>query len=176
MSTEALWYSSYHHGKPPVVRKLSRADLADKTLPYRIAIGRLLGTAGFRSVGNLDGTTTWSWPRRTGQWWALPEAIIDEVGRLHDLAIDEALRIYRERTTNAQAAEVLRVELRGIGGIEMLMDTRITEILEPVEAPDPLPPKLRDRVRSLQSRRREAPDDDVPGIDWMLIELCQPIP
>lgn len=171
MSIEAKWYSSYEKNqKPPKVHRLLKPDLRDKTIPLRIALGRAVGMAGFRSVQNLNETTTWWWPRRNGDWWAVPQEIIDKADAAYQYAIASAPTDDSGKIDQISIIRLLTAQISELGGITMITDTRISE-----EYIETLPAKIQARITAALKRRNTCPEIDVYANDWLITELCQPV-
>lgn len=170
MSIEAKWYSSYEGQKPPRVGRLSKDDLTNKTIPYRLALGRAVGMAGYRSVQNLDGTTTWWWPRRNGDWWAVPQEIITKADAAYQYAVASAPADDTGKIDQIGIIRLLAAQISELGGITMITDTRISE-----EYTETLPAKIQARITAALQRRNTCPEIDVYTNDWLITELCQPI-
>ena len=160
MTIEALWYKDgMQKGK-----RLSASDQKDKAIPIRLALGFTLGQAGYRSCGNMDDTTTWYWPRSTGRWWKLPKELEAAVFDVRSTALDMALRIHQGRASTSQVATILRRMLAQAGGVTLTIDTRVSETIFP-------PGK---RLSALAQHRNNCPENEIEGIDWLMIELALP--
>jgi len=165
---ESLWYSCYRGNRAPKVQKLSRQDLNDKTVPYRLALGMALGLAGYRPVQNLDGTVTWRWPRQTGNWWALPASLIEQIDEAYFAALDSAAGIGTGVATISTLARILNAQIAELGGITMTTDMRIA-------GRSAFPKKILERIAAAEASRRDCDDINVYLNDWLIIELSQPV-
>jgi hypothetical protein len=171
MSWEAQWYSE----GGPKIKALAAADRKDPTVPIRLALGFVLGAAGFRSVQDLEGNALWFWPRRTGNWWAIPPEIDRAVMAAHKDVVAKACDIGRGQAGPAQIAEILRRQLKAAGFPTSIDDTRVNEVIFPVgDGPDLLPRKARLAISRHIEERNRAADDPVwsLAVDWALIEIA----
>mgnify|MGYP000898302136 CR=1 FL=1 len=172
MSWEAQWYNE----QCPKIKNLAAADRKDPTVPIRLALGFTLGAAGYRSVQDLKGNGLWFWPRRTGNWWAIPPEIDQAIRDEQNAAIEAACSVNGSADT-AQIAEVLRRKLKATGFPTSIDDTRVNEVIFPVgDGPDPLSRKVRRIVSGYKEERNRVADDPVQSvaIDWALIEISLP--
>lgn len=161
MSWEALYYQEMTRlGRPPKLCKLSKADLADETLPLRLAYGHAIGSCGYRSVGCKDGSI-WHMRRAKGDWWIIPDAIEQ---RRHD--------IYMAAAIGDQQTNILRQQMLDAGLPVCLTDSRVTRIIYPThEQPDNLTEKTRNLVDKLLAYRNSCEDYMIPILDAEILEV-----
>jgi len=111
MTPEVLWYDyCAQTGRPPEPQPLPDADLADPTLPLRLALAYVEGEAGYRVTKYLPHISIWYWSRADNgnRWWLIPTALEQEAFD----ALAEARHEARMRAVGAwEVAHVLRVRL-----------------------------------------------------------------
>jgi len=114
MTCEQLWYDyCVQTGRPPEPQPLSEADLADPTLPLRLALAYVEGEAGYRPTKYLPDVAIWYWirPGDHNRWWLIPTTLEQEAFE----ALAEARHQARKRAGGPvgawEVAHVLRVRL-----------------------------------------------------------------
>ena len=178
MTIEVLYFNSFRHGKQPKIQRLSVADLADETIPLRLYLGQMMGCTGFRQVNHIGEGIQWYWPRSNGDWWLIPKGINDAVNKQYGIeGKTNFMMRNRVGSSNIQLWKSTKEYLRNAGGIVSIDDGRVSRLINPgKDTEDPLSKKLRDRVAALLARRNGSSCDiEKEILDWMLIELVQPI-
>jgi hypothetical protein len=109
-----MWYDHcVHTGRPPEPQPLTEADLADPTLPLRLALAYVEGEAGYRPTKFAPDVAIWYWvrPDHTENWWLIPTTL--EQATL--AALNEARHEDRKRAGGPvgawEVAHVLRMRL-----------------------------------------------------------------
>ncbi|WP_347990030.1 hypothetical protein [Methylomonas sp. AM2-LC] len=178
MTIESIYYNSFRQGKQPKIQKLSIEDHSDITIPLRLYIGQMMGCAGYRQTNQINKSAQWYWPRRNGNWWLIPEAINRSINRyIYTEGKSNFLLRSAIGRDNMELWKAAKEELRHIGGIVSIDDDRIAHLINYDKVTEtPIPKKLGDRIEFLYARRNVS-DCEIEKeiLDWMLIEICQPI-
>ena len=114
MTPEVLWYDHcVQTGRPPEPQPLPEADLADPTLPLRLALAYAEGEAGYRPAKFAPDVAIWYWrrPASDNRWWLIPagleRAVFDALGA----ALAEARKRAGGPVGAWEVAHVLRLRL-----------------------------------------------------------------
>jgi len=114
MTAEVLWYDYCSHtGRPPEPQPLPEDELADPTLPLRLALAYVEGEAGYRVTKYLPHISIWYWSRRdsTSRWWLIPAIVEQEALAALNQARIEARKRAGGPVGAWEVAHVLRVRL-----------------------------------------------------------------
>jgi hypothetical protein len=171
MSFEALYYSEMSRlGRAPKTKHFTHQELSDPTLPARLAYGKHIGACGYRSVRADDGSI-WYWPRKSANWWIVPDALEASAQSCMD-AVISAASDERGRSTNNAVKAALRERLSRMGIPITIMDSRLRAVLFPLPAENTLSAALNKRIDTLMTQRNRCEDWDVDHIDFELIEIA----
>jgi len=114
MTCEQLCYDHcVQTGRPPEPQPLPAHDLADPTLPLRLALAYVEGEAGYRVTKFAPDVAIWYWrrPGNDNRWWLIPTALEQEVFEVLAEARHEARKRAGGPVGAWEVAHVLRVRL-----------------------------------------------------------------
>jgi len=114
MTCEQMWYDyCVQTGRPPEPQPLPADDLADPTLPLRLALAYVEGEAGYRPTKYLPDVAIWYWsrPGSDNRWWLIPTMLEQEVFNELNHARIEARKRAGGPVGAWEVAHVLRVRL-----------------------------------------------------------------